>query len=175
MGLMEECILIDGDILNSVIIPTTNVDRLLPDGTRHVEEVVNKSQIYITTAGYKNSFAYQKLIQLLVQSILEPDMTMIMGGTYETPVAEGLLDEGFVDELRTQGTFNDESFAREYMSEWSGDAENAFFSAERFDKQRTIMQAEYEATGVRMKDTYYVIGVDVGRFGLKCIAQLKFL
>ena len=56
-GLMEECVLIDGDILNEVIIPTTNVDRLLPDGTRHKEEVVNKSQIYITTAGWKDSFA----------------------------------------------------------------------------------------------------------------------
>jgi hypothetical protein len=48
---MEECVLIDGDILNEVIIPTTNVDRLLPDGSRHKEENVNKSQIYITTAG----------------------------------------------------------------------------------------------------------------------------
>lgn len=59
-GLMEECVLIDGDILNEVIIPTTNVDRLLPDGTRHKEEVINKSQIYITTAGWKNSFARLK-------------------------------------------------------------------------------------------------------------------
>ena len=42
-GLMEECVLIDGDTLNEIIIPTTNVDRLLPDGTRHKEEVVNKS------------------------------------------------------------------------------------------------------------------------------------
>lgn len=46
-GVMEECVLIDGDILNEVIIPTTNVDRRLSDGSRHAEEVVNKSQIYI--------------------------------------------------------------------------------------------------------------------------------
>lgn len=90
-GLMEECVLIDGDILNEVIIPTTNVDRLLPDGTRHKEENVNKSQIYITTAGWKNSFAYEKLIQLLIQSIVEPDQCMIMGGTYETPVKKAFL------------------------------------------------------------------------------------
>lgn len=50
-GLMEECILIDGDILNEVIIPTTNVDRLLPDGSRHREETVNKSQVYINFFG----------------------------------------------------------------------------------------------------------------------------
>jgi len=37
-----------------------------------------------------------------------------MGGTYETPVISGLLDEDFVEQLRLQGTFNDESFNREY-------------------------------------------------------------
>lgn len=37
-----------------------NVDRLLPDGTRQESEVINKSQIYVTTAGWKNSFAKTK-------------------------------------------------------------------------------------------------------------------
>lgn len=59
-GLMEECILIDGTLLNEIIIPTMNVDRRLSDGTRKREEVINKSQIYVTTAGWKNSFARLK-------------------------------------------------------------------------------------------------------------------
>lgn len=59
-GLMEECILIDQTLLNEVIIPTMNVDRRLADGSRHREEVINKSQIYVTTAGWKNSFAKLK-------------------------------------------------------------------------------------------------------------------
>lgn len=59
-GLMEECILIDQTLLNEVIIPTMNVDRRLSDGSRHKEEVINKSQIYVTTAGWKNSFARLK-------------------------------------------------------------------------------------------------------------------
>jgi hypothetical protein len=164
-GLMEECVLIDGDILNEVIIPTTNVDRLLPDGTRHKEEVINKSQIYITTAGWKNSFAYDKLIELLIQSVIEPDRVMIMGGTYETPVTEGLLDEDFVDQLKLQGTFKEESFDREYRSLWSGDAENAFYSSEKFDKHRVLLQPEYEYSGRSSKNAYYVLGVDVGRIG----------
>ena len=62
-GLMEECVLIDQTALNEIIIPTTNVNRLLPEGTRDSAEIVNKSQMYITTAGWKNSFAYNKLIQ----------------------------------------------------------------------------------------------------------------
>ena len=164
-GLMEECVLIDGDLLNEVIIPTTNVDRLLPDGTRHKEEVINKSQIYITTAGWKNSFAYDKLIELLIQGLIEPDEAMIIGGTYETRVKEGLLNEDFVDQLKLSGTYNDESFDREYRSKWSGDVENAFYSAEKFDKHRTLLQPEYEFSGRSSQSAYYVIGVDVGRIG----------
>ena len=56
-GLVEECILVDKTLLNEVIIPTMNVDRRLPDGTRREDETTNKSQIFVTTAGWKNSFA----------------------------------------------------------------------------------------------------------------------
>ena len=168
-GLMEECVLIDGQILNEVIIPTTNVDRTLSDGSRHKQELINKSQIYITTAGWKNTFAYDKLIQLLVQSIINEDEVMIMGGTYETPVKEGLLNEDFVDQLKLSGTFNEDSFDRQYRSIWSGDAENAFFSGDKFDKHRTLLQPEYEYSGRSSKSAYYVIGVDVGR--IKCTTE----
>ena len=48
---MEECVSIDQSILNEIIIPTTNVDRLLGDGTRQREESVNKSQVYINIFG----------------------------------------------------------------------------------------------------------------------------
>ena len=37
-----------------------NVDRRLPDGSRHEDEIINKSQIYVTTAGWKNTFARPK-------------------------------------------------------------------------------------------------------------------
>ena len=168
-GLMEECVSIDGTILNEVIIPTTNVDRTLPDGTRHKDQLINKSQIYITTAGWKNSFAYDKLIELLIQSIIDPDQTVIMGGTYETPVCEGLLNEDFVDQLKLSGTYNEDSFDRQYRSIWSGDAENAFFSAESFDKHRNLLQPQYEYSGRSSKSAFYVIGVDVGR--IKCTTE----
>lgn len=138
-GLMEECILIDQTLLNEVIIPTMNVDRRLSSGDRVESETVNKSQIYVTTAGWKNSFAYQKLMQILIQSIIEPGEAIVLGGTWRVPVMEKLLKKSFIEELKLDGTYNDASFAREYESEWSGDAENAFFSAERFDKHRVLL------------------------------------
>jgi len=87
-----------------------------------------------------------------------------MGGTYETPVEEGLLSENFVDELKLSGTFNEDSFDREYRSIWGGDVANAFYSSEAFDACRVLNQAESEFSGRSSKSAYYVIGVDVGRF-----------
>lgn len=164
-GLMEECILIDQTLLNEVIIPTMNVDRRLSCGDRIESETVNKSQIYVTTAGWKNSFAYQKLMQLLIQEIIDPSEAVVLGGTWRVPVMEKLLKKSFIEELKLDGTYNDSSFAREYESEWSGDAENAYFSAERFDKHRQLLQPEYEYSNRSSKNAYYVISVDVGRKG----------
>lgn len=147
-----------------------NVDRRLSDGSRVEEETVNKSQIYVTTAGWKNSFAYDKLIELLIRQIIYPDEAVVMGGTWRIPVMEKLLKKSFIEELKLDGTYNDSSFAREYESEWSGDAENAFFSAEKFDKHRELLQPEYEYSGRSAKDAYYVLGVDVGR--LKCTTEV---
>ena len=169
-GLMEECVLIDQTALNEIIIPTTNVNRLLANNTRVKEETVNKSQVYITTAGWKNSFAYDKLIQLLIQSLIEPDEVMVMGGTYETPITEGLLDEDFVEQLKLAGTFNEDSFARQYRSVWSGDAENAFFSSDKIDKHRVLRQPEDEYSGRSSKNAYYILSVDVGR--LRCTTEV---
>lgn len=172
-GLMEECVLIDGTLLNEVIIPTTNVDRLLPDGTRQADEVVNKSQIYITTAGWKNSFAYEKHQELFIRSLIEPEMSVVMGGTWRIPVKEGLLNNDFIEQLKLDGTYDDTSFAREYESEWSGDAENAYFSSETFDKHRQLLQPEHEFSGRSSKSAYYVLGVDVGRKG--CTTEIMVI
>ena len=101
----------------------------------------------------------------MISSLVDENEFMIMGGTYETPVHEGLLNEDFVDELKLQGTFDDSSFDREYRSIWSGDAENAYFSSDVFEKHRQLLQPEYEYSGRSSKSAYYVLGIDVGRIG----------
>lgn len=142
-----------------------NVSRLLPDGSKHDDEIINKSQIYVTTAGWKNTFAYEKLMMILLEQITQSESACVMGGTWKVPVAEGMLAKNFVQQLKLDGTYNDSSFSREYDSEWSGDAENAYFSSELFDKYRILNQPEYEFSGRSSKTAYYVIGVDVGRVG----------
>ena len=164
-GLIEECVGVDGDILSQVIIPTMNISCMCMDGTTQPDETLNKSQIYITTAGYKNTFPYDKLIQLLVWEIVKPQQSIIMGGTYRIPVLMKLLDANFIKDLKMDGTFNESSFDREYESKWSGTVEDAFFNAEIFDRNRILNQPEYEASGRNSKLASYVLAVDVGRKG----------
>lgn len=164
-GVIEECVGVDGKILSEVIIPTMNISRMCMDGSTHPEEQLNKSQLYITTAGYKNTYPYDKLIQFLVWQIVKPEKAMIMGGTYKIPVLVKLLDKNFVKDLKMDGTFNESSFAREYESKWSGTVEDAFFNSESFDRNRILKQPEKEASGRIGKGGFYVLSMDVGRKG----------
>lgn len=169
-GLVEECVGVDGTILSEVIIPTMNVSRLCMDGTMQPDETLNKSQIFVTTAGWKNTFAYDKLIQFLVWMITEPEKAFIMGGTWRIPVLVKLLDKNFLQDLKKDGTFNEASFDREYESKWSGTVEDAFFNGEVFDRNRVLQKPEYEHSGRSSAASYYVVSVDVGRKGCDSVA-----
>lgn len=164
-GVIEEAVGVDGTILSEVILPTMNISRMCMDGTTQPDETLNKSQIYVTTAGWKNTFPYEKLIQILVWQIVQPEKAMILGGTYRVPILMKLLDKNFIKDLKMDGTFNESSFDREYESKWSGTVEDAFFSSEVFDRNRILHQPEYEASGRSSKSAQYVISVDVGRKG----------
>lgn len=105
----------------------------------------------------------------LMEQILDPSQSIILGGTWRIPVMENLIGKNFIQELKLDGTYNESSFSREYESEWSGDAENAYFQSETFDKYRVLLQPEYEYSSRSSKSAYYVIGVDVGR--IRCTSE----
>ena len=169
-GLVEECVGVDGTILSEVIIPTMNVSRLCMDGTMQPNETLNKSQIFVTTAGWKGTFAYDKLIQFLVWMVTEPEKAIIMGGTWRIPVLVKLLDKTFLQDLKKDGTYNEASFDREYESKWSGTVEDAFFNGEAFDKHRILQKPEYEHSGRSSAQSFYIISADIGRKGCDTVA-----
>ena len=112
---------------------------------------------------------YDKLIQFLVWTVVQPKKALVMGGSWRIPVLLGLHDKNFVKDLKQDGTFNEASFEREYESIWSGSSDDAFFNADMFDRNRKLNQPEYEFSGRSSKNTYYVVSVDVGRRGCDTI------
>lgn len=165
-GLLEEAAKLNGKILNEVVIPTMNVERRVNGKDVDPDEMLNRSQIYVTSAGYKATFAYEKLIQIYCQMVVNPREAIAFGGDYRISVAEGLLN---LDDIRTtqaDATYDASSFEREFASVWSGSVEGSFFDPDRFERRRDIEKAEWERNGRLSQDnSYYVMGVDVGRFG----------
>lgn len=169
-GLIEECASItDKSILNEVILPTLVVQRTV-NGQVDEHEILNQSQIYITSAGYKNSFAYEKLIQFLCESVARPNEAIIIGGSWRIPVMEKLQPRDFIQQLKMDGTFNEASFEREFESLWAGSVEGAFFDPSKFDKYRNIQLPENEYSNRTNERGYYILGVDVGR--LNCTTEV---
>lgn len=103
---------------------------------------------------------------LLWQSLKDDGKTaFVLGGSWELPVKMGLLESNFVDELKEDGTYNDQTFEREYGSIWSGTFEGSFFDADQFDKLRKLKTAIFssEIENNIKYGAYYVVSVDVGR------------
>ena len=125
-GNMEEAATLDQDMLQQVVIPTLNVPRTV-NGRVDPNEVVNQSQCYITSAGYKNTFAYDKLIETLCQSVAVPKKAFILGGDFRVPVRFGAFQKTFLRDLRADGTFNEATFDREYKQKlYSINTENCW-------------------------------------------------
>lgn len=95
-----------------------------------------------------------------------------MGGTWRIPVLVKLLDKGFLQDLKRDGTFNEASFAREYESRWSGNVEDAFFNGEVFDKSRKLNQPEYEYSGRSTQQSFYILAADIGRKGCDSVVMV---
>lgn len=170
-GLIEEAAKIDGKVLNEVVVPTMNVERRI-NGKVDPNEKLNRSQLYITSAGYKATFAYEKLIQMYCQMVVNPKESFVFGGDYRISVAEGLLNMDDVRTTQADTTYDESSFEREFASLWSGSVDGSYFDPDRFEKWRTIEMPDLKYDG-RTKNGYYVMGVDVGRF--QCTTEVVIM
>lgn len=56
-----------------------------------------------TTAGYKSTYSYDRLIGMLVRMVMQPDRCMVLGGTWRTPVAMGLQSKTFIQDQKDEG------------------------------------------------------------------------
>lgn len=140
------------------------VPRRGPNGLVDPDEP-HAQQIYITSAGTKTSYAYDKLIELVVQEAITPENVFVCGSSYELPVHYGLLNKKLIlDEQFSSSTSND-SFARELASIWTGANRDSWFNSEKLLRIRKILKYEKESHIPIGSDAFYIIGVDVARYG----------
>lgn len=112
-GLIDELRDHEEGPISEIVLPLLNVSRRLPDNTVNPKEP-NQQTIFATSAGTKTSFAYDKLISCFENSIINPNSSFVFGCDYRVPMMHGLVDRKFINSLKMDPSFNEESFAREY-------------------------------------------------------------
>ena len=168
-GLLDEIKLHDEELVNTVVLPLMNVSRRLPDGTVNPYEP-NQQTICATSAWLKTSFAYIKLIDMFVDAIINPKNTFVFGCDYRLPMIHGLLAKDFVTKLKMSPSFDQETFAREYMSIWTGGGEESWFDFDKLQRYRKIKNPETHAIFRVGANQFYLISVDVGRLSDQTVA-----
>ena len=136
-GLIDEIKNHDETAINTIVLPLLNVSRRLPNGTTNPKEP-NQQVICATSAWQKTSFAYDRLIDNFEMSIMQPKQAFVFGCDYRVPVLHGLLPKDYVNQLKLSPSFNETSFATEYLSLWQGASEEAWFNFDKLTKYRKL-------------------------------------
>lgn len=135
-------------------------DRLSSFGGKVDPNEIHKFQFYITTSGTKQSFAYDKMREVLME-MGQGKSSFNLGAGYELACMHGQLDLDHINELREQDTFNPLSFAREYESVWTGTSDNSLVQLDDLLQARTLTRAEEKHCGDKNVD--YILSYDVAR------------
>lgn len=162
LGLIDEIRDHEEQPLNEIVLPLLNVSRRLPDNTVNKKEP-NQQVICMTSAGAKTSFAYRKLLDVFEDSIIHPNTSFCFGCDYRVPLIHHLLEKDYIDKLKMSPSYNAESFAREYLSLWSGSSDESWFQYDKLAKYRKIKNPETHAFNRCGSKQFYLLSVDVGR------------
>ena len=176
--IFEEVIEQDEVKVNEVYIPLLNEPRKMYNGLINPYEPQSQ-QIYITTAGYQNTFAYQKLIEILCRSVLEPEKYFVLSGSYRIPLSCGLTAQKQIEDVINSPSFSKSSFEREYESRWSDAPMGAAFSSNVITSLRQVKVVELKdkRTPEQIEnDCFYVICADMAKDGAAdtavCVAKV---
>lgn len=153
----------DGDKIAEVVIPMMTVSRRTASGLVNNKEAMNTQIIYATSAGTKSSYAYEALIDFFEESIMTPSRAFTMGLDYRIPMKHGLLNAKQIEGLKLSPSYNEQTFAAEYMGTWLGGSEESWFNFEKMSRYRKIKNPELHQKFRGDPNIFYLISVDVGR------------
>ena len=160
----------DGDAIAEVVLPQMNVSRRMDNGLVNPYEKINTQVIYATSAGTKASYAYEALIDTFEKAIIDPKTSFCIGLDYRIPAAHGLIDPTYVRNLKLSPSYNETTFAAEYLGVWLGGSDESWFDYSKLTKYRKIKNPEWIQKFREEKNVFYLISVDVGRLHDQTVA-----
>lgn len=160
----------DGDAIAEIVLPQMNVSRRMNNGLVNPYEKINTQVIYATSAGTKASYAYEALIDTFERAIIDPKSAFCIGLDYRIPAAHGLIDPTYVRNLKLSPSYNETTFAAEYLGVWLGGSDESWFDYSKLTKYRKIKNPEWIQKFREEKNVFYLISVDVGRLHDQTVA-----
>ncbi len=160
----------DGDAIAEIILPQMNVSRRMANGLVNPYEKINTQVIYATSAGTKSSFAYEALLDTFEKAIIDPSRNFCIGLDYRIPAMHGLIDNNYVRGLKLSPSYNEQTFAAEYMGTWLGGSEESWFDFEKLSRYRKLKNPEWKQKFREDRNVFYLISVDVGRLSDQTVA-----
>ena len=170
-GLIDEVKNHDEEAISTIVLPLLNISRIAPNGKVNPKEP-NQQVIYCTSAWQKTSFAYDKLISVFEDSIMQPTQAFCMGCDYRVPMLHGLLQKSYINDLKLDPSFNETSFATEYLSLWQGASQESWFDFDKLTKHRKLKNPENHAKHRANANQFYLVSVDVGRLNDQTVASI---
>lgn len=170
-GLIDEVKNHDEEAISTIVLPLLNISRIAPNGKVNPKEP-NQQVIYCTSAWQKTSFAYDKLISVFEDSIMQPTQAFCMGCDYRVPMLHGLLQKSYINDLKLDPSFNETSFATEYLSLWQGASQESWFDFDKLTKHRKLKNPENHAKYRANANQFYLVSVDVGRLNDQTVASI---
>ena len=167
--LFEESAKMDSTSINEIVLPLLNIARRTKDGSLNPNEI-HQQQSYISSAGTRQSFGYDKTIEILVAAVLNPSKNFVYGFDYKIPMYYGLINQNYIEDFKTSNTYDEASFAREYGSKWTSTVEGSLFSYEKLTSLRKIKKAEWKPSND--PDVFYVASVDVARSSARSVVEV---
>jgi hypothetical protein len=111
-------------------------------------------------------------------SIIQPKTAFYMSCDYRVPMMHGLVDKQYIRELKLSPTFEEESFAREYLGIWSGGSDESWFKFDKLQNYRRIKNPEMHEIQREGSDQFYLLSVDVGRLNdqtVVCVFRVNII
>lgn len=145
---VDENRLVPEDIVNSVLVDFTNINRMppylsLPQYKDREDLQERNTEVYLTSAYYKQNWSY-KLVQDYFQNMLRDDMNFFTCSlNYQLAIKEGMRSRAQIRERMAKSDFNETIWKMENEALFVGNEEDALFKYDDLSSRRKIKNAFY--------------------------------
>lgn len=159
---IDEFRIVDPTIINTVIKKFLTVPRMpgylkLPEYKDRPELLERNKQIYISSAWYKNHWAYKKAISFFGNMLDDTKKYCYIGLPYQVAIREGLLSREQCEDEMSEADFDAVAWSMEMDSLFYGQTNGAFFDYDDLTSRRKIKTTllplfMYDKRGIHVPD-----------------------